>query len=205
MIMGKKVDTSILEKYREEYEAGKITQVEIQKILGICKRVFDIHIESNNWNIQLAFQNRIKLKRLKRYEKIEKYKNDYESGFITMQKICKELRIKHTIVRQYVKEQNWNMEANRQKQISIATSNLKPLTKEMMEIGHIANKKRWERLHKFARNRKKDDIVYMNGVAFVWGGFKYNKAIISRAKLMYSKHTYSDTEILKLEQCQKRI
>ncbi len=203
--MGKKVDTSILEKYREEYEAGKITQVEIQKILGICKRVFDIHIESNNWNIQLAFQNRIKLKRLKRYEKIEKYKNDYESGFITMQKICKELRIKHTIVRQYVKEQNWNMEANRQKQISIATSNLKPLTKEMMEIGHIANKKRWERLHKFARNRKKDDIVYMNGVAFVWGGFKYNKAIISRAKLMYSKHTYSDTEILKLEQCQKRI
>jgi len=135
------------------------------------------------------------------YEKIEKYKNDYESGFTSIVKIAKELRIRTTIVSQYVKEQNWNMEANRQKQISVATSNLKPLTKEMTEIGHIANKKRWERLHKFAKNRKKDDIIYMNGVAFVWGGFKHNKAILSRAKLMYSKYTYSDTQILKLEQC----
>jgi len=203
--MGKKVDTSILEKYREEYEAGKITQVEIQKISEICDYSIREHMKSNNWNIQLAFQNRIKLKRLERYEKIEKYKNDYESGLTSIVKISKVLRIKPTIVSQYVKEQNWNMEANRKKQISIATNNLRQLPDEIRKMGNIANKKRWERLHKFARNRKKDDIVYMNGVAFVWGGFKYNKAIISRAKLMYSKHTYSDAQILKLEQCQKQI
>jgi len=198
--MGKTIDTSILAIYREEYEAGKITQVEIQKIAEMSKGVFRQYIENNNWNIQLAFQNRIKLNRLEYYQKIEKYKNDYESGLITIPKICKELKIKSTIVSQYVREQNWNMETNRQKIINIAKSNFKSLTKEMIQMGNIATKKRWERLHKFAQNLKKNDIIYIQGIPFEWKGFKHNKANLSRINLIYSKYTYSDTQILKLEQ-----
>ena len=64
-------------------------------------------------------------------------------------------------------------------------------------MAHIASKKRWERLHKFAENIKKNDIVYMQGVPFVWGGFKHNKAKLHR--MIYSNYTYTDAEILKLE------
>jgi len=185
--------------YKDDYEAGKITQVEIQKITAICKTVFDKYIKSNNWNIKLAFQNRIQLNRLEYYQKIEKYKTDYENGFITIPKISKELKMKSTVVSQYAKEQNWNREKNKQKKIDVAIKNLKPLTKEIIEMAHIASKKRWERLHKFAENIKKNDIVYIQGVPFIWEGFKYNQAKLNRTKLIYSKYTYSDAKILKLE------
>jgi hypothetical protein len=197
--MWEKIDTSILAIYREDYEAGKITQVEIQKIAAICKSVFVRYIENNNWNMKLAFQNRIKLKRLEHYQKIEKYKNDYENGLITISKISKELKVRSEIVSQYANEQSWNGEKNKQKKIDIATKNLKILTKEAREIGQIAIKKRWERLHKFTQNIKKNDIVYIGGVPFIWEGFKHNQANLNRTKLIYSKHTYSDTKILKLE------
>lgn len=200
-----KKDTSCLEQYREEYEAGMITQVEIQKVTNISKRPFDRYIKNNNWSVELASENRCKLKRLESYKKIQEYKNDYENGLISIVQISKKLKMRSTIVSSFAKEQGWDASKNEEKRILTAKSNLKPLTAEQIQMGGLATKKRWERLHSFSKNLKKGDIVNVKGKTLYWGGFKHNRAKLYTGDLIYSKYTYTDAEIIKIEKKMQKL
>lgn len=187
-------DTSILEQYREQYEAGLITQIEIQKKTGISQTIFRKYIFANNWNIELAKRNKYNIL----YKKIIQYKDDYEQGKISIFQISKKLKTRSTFVSEVAKKDFWNATANEEKRINIATKNLKPISgkNRIWEKAMEATKKRWEKLHQFS-NLAKGSTIYVSGVAYIWNGFKHNKARLKT--LLYSKHTYTETQIKKYE------
>jgi hypothetical protein len=191
-------DTSILEKYREEYEAGKITQLEIQQNTDIKKDMFRTYIYKNNWNMDLAKKNREKLYREAIFLKIKDYQSEYESGNKTIATIAKELKTKSEFVSIFAKENNWNGEVHKQTKINNGKHNLIPITgkNHIWEKAMQATKKRWEKLHQFS-NLEKGSTIYVSGVAYIWNGFKHNKARLKT--LLYSKHTYTEAQIKKYE------
>ena len=170
-------DTSILEKYREKYEAGEITQVEILKETGIGKTTFRRYIFQNNWNIELAKRNQSNLL----YEKIAKYKDDYEQGKITIGEILKKLKIGNATVINVIKKECWNGTVNQQKSIN----NLKPIfwKNKVWEKGFDARKKRLERLRKLkmltlTKNIKEGEPVFYNGKYYTFIGMVNNKPLL---------------------------
>lgn len=145
-------DISILEQYREQYEAGKITQMEILKNTGFKIHTVRKYIHKNKWNIELAKKNREKLYRDMLFLKIKQYQPQYESGSKTIAAIAKELKTKDEFVSQIVKENNWNREAHKQTKINNGKNNLIPISEKnpIWKKGIDATKKRWEKFRQFS-------------------------------------------------------
>ena len=205
MIMGKKVDTSILEKYRNDYEAGKITLIDIEKKTKISDMTICKYTVENKWDKKLARKNQILLKKQPLISKIEQYKNDFESGIIGKFQLRKILKCDIVFLLNYIKENNWDCTKNIQARNAKAKQNLFknfiPMTKENQAKGVIAAQKARQKrkiLKEIYKNFIVGDLFYtIEGIPLYYTGIKNNKP--SAKHTLYSKHTYTNEQITHLE------
>jgi hypothetical protein len=205
MIMGKTIDTSILEKYREEYEAGKITLIDIEKKTKISDMTICKYTVENKWDKKLARKNQILLKQQPLISKIEQYKNDFESGVITKSQLREILKCDNVFLLNYIKENNWdctkNIQANNAKSKQNLFKNFIPMTKENQAKGVIAAQKARQK-RKLLKEKYKNfivgDLFYtIEGIPLYYTGIKNNKP--SAKNTLYSKYTYTNEQITHLE------
>ena len=203
--MGKTIDTSILEKYREEYEAGKITLIDLEKKTKISDMTICKYTVKNNWDKKLARKNQILLKEQPLIDKIEQYKNDFESGIITKFQLRKTLKCDILFVLNYIRENNWdctkNIQANNAKSKQNLFKNFIPMTKENQAKGVIAAQKTYQK-RKLLKEKSKNFIVgnlfyTIEGIPLYYTGIKNNKP--SAKHTLYSKYTYTHEQITHLE------
>ena len=159
-----KKDYSFLEKYRKQYESGKIVQSYILQKEGINKNTLTKYMKNNNWNTFLAQKNhKLNIKNTL-IEKIEKFKDIFEAGEIRQFEIRKAVKCDNLFLSQYISE-NWNKEHNTKHCISEAKKNLfknfTAMTIENQKKGVIASQQTYlkRRQEKEAKQAKERQIV----------------------------------------------
>ena len=203
--MGKKIDTSILAIYREEYESGKITLIDIEKKTKISDMTIRKYTVENNWNKNLARKNQILRKKEHLFNKIEQYKNDFENGIITKCQLRIALKCDIFFVLNYIKENNWNcsknIQANNIKSKANLFKNFILITKENQAKGVIAAQNSYlkrRKLNDKCKNFESGKIFYTSeGLPLIFKGMKNDKP--SAKHTLYTKHTYTNQEIKDIE------
>lgn len=203
--MDKKTHKSILAIYRKDYEAGKITLIDIKEKTKIPFSTISYFSIKNNWDKKLARKNQILQKKQPLISQIKEYKNDFENGIITKCQIRSQLKCDIVFVLNYIKQNNWDCSKNIQSNIMKSKHNIyeygSPMTKETQAKGVIAAKIAAEKRKKLKDKCKDfivDNLFYTSeGIALIYAGIKNNK--LSAKHTLYSKHTYTNEQIIHLE------
>jgi len=198
-------DTTILEQYRERYEAGEVTLIGISKDTNISDTIITKYIAINFWNKKLAKKNRLLKEKEPLIAKMQTYREAFENGLITRQEIRKILKCDILFIARYIKESKWDCTKNillrNQKSQANLFKNFIPMTPENQKKGVLAAQKTYRRRKKLKeefQNMEIGEIFYTtNGLPLLFQGIKSGKLKAKHA--LYSKYTYTDEEIKKYE------
>ena len=180
----RKIDKSIIDKYREKYEAGEITLREISIETKISLTSVISYTEKSGWNKKLAHKNQVLRKKKILIEKIETFKADYESGKIFQNQILKKVKCDAFFLCLYIKN-NWDK-----------TENIKNLVEMTTRLQNSYVKRR--KLNDKCKNFESGKIFYtLEGLPLIFKGMKNDKP--SAKHTLYTKHTYTNQEIKNFE------
>lgn len=178
--MRKKINRSILEKYRERYEAGLLIIDDVARLSRIGINVTGKYIIASKWNVALAKINRREIKKQILLDKINQCKEAFEQGTITIVQIMKSLKCSFYSVRECIKRNKWDCTVN---------------TKQY-NLTKIAEKRK--QIKSMVSSFKIGEIFYTSeGLPLIFRGIKNGKPSVKHT--LYTKHTYTNQEIKDIE------
>lgn len=178
--MRKKIDRSIIEKYREQYEAGLITIEGIARREKIGVDLTGKYTLASKWNVALAKINRREIEKQILLDKINQCKEAFEQGTITIVQIMKSLKCCFDSVRECIKRNKWDCTVNDGKY------NLTKIARKRKKIKSIVS------------SFKIGEIFYTSeGLPLIFRGIKNGKPTVKHT--LCTKHTYTHQEIKNIE------
>lgn len=176
--MRKKINRSVLDKYREIYEAGLLIIDDVARLSRIGINVTGKYIIASKWNVPLAKHNRSKIKKQILCDKINQYKEAFEQGKITIVTIMKSLKCSFNTMCECMEKNKWDRKVNKYN-----------LTK-------IAEKRK--KIKSMVSSFKIGEIFYTSeGLPLIFKGIKNGKPSVKHT--LYTKHTYTNQEIKDIE------
>lgn len=178
--MRKKINRSILDKYREKYEAGLLIIDDVARLSRIGINVTGKYIIASEWNVQLAKLNRSKIKKQILCDKINQYKEAFEQGTITIVKIMKSLKCSFNTMCDCMEKNKWDRAVNNKK----------------YNLTKIAEKRK--KIKSTVSSFEIGKIFYTSeGLPLIFRGIKNEKPSVKHT--LYTKHTYTHQEIKNIE------